>query len=114
MITFNKTTIKSSKYLKVSLLLILDEVPIVLHELNEAAIKYLAREMPEKALILLQKANGIINVVSLQSTSLDSMLGFYIYHNMAACYQKMSTLEECALSLHQCLLFMGDYSSLSD
>jgi len=31
----------------------LDEVPIVLNELNDSAIKYLSRDQHEKALILL-------------------------------------------------------------
>ncbi len=33
---------------------------------------------------------------------------------MGACYQRMSSLEECALSLEDCLKNIGDYSSLKD
>jgi len=43
-----------------------DEVPIVLNELNDSSIRYMNRDQFEKALILLQKAQGIINVVSLE------------------------------------------------
>ncbi len=48
-----------------------DEVPIVLNELNDSAIKYMQKEQYEKALILLQKAHGIINVVSLDKCKRD-------------------------------------------
>ena len=34
----------------------LDEIPVVLHELNDSALNYIAREQYDKSLILLQKA----------------------------------------------------------
>ena len=91
-----------------------DEVPIVLNELNDSAIRYIAREQYEKALILLQKAHGIINVVSLDKCARDKYFAFVVFHNMAACYQRMSSLEDCAVALEDALRNIGDYSSLSD
>lgn len=71
-----------------------DEVPIVLNDLNDSALKYISREQYEIALVLFQKAHGIINVISLDHCRRDQHLGFIIFHNMAACYQRMNSLEE--------------------
>lgn len=72
------------------------------------------REQHEKSLILLQKAHGIINVVSLDKCKRDKYFAFVIFHNMAACFQRMSSLEECAVALEDCLKNIGDYSSLNE
>ena len=58
----------------------------MLNELNDAAIKYMNKDMYDKAVVLLQKANGIINVVSIDHTIQDQLMGFIVFHNMAACY----------------------------
>jgi len=39
-----------------------EEIPIVLYELMDAAFNYIQRESYEKALILLQKAEGVLDV----------------------------------------------------
>jgi hypothetical protein len=70
------------------------EVPIFLNDLNDSALKYISREQYEIALVLFQKAHGIINVISLDHCRRDQHLGFIIFHNMAACYQRMNSLEE--------------------
>lgn len=71
-----------------------DEVPIVLNELNDTGRRHYDREQYEKALILFQKAHGIINVISLDHCRRDQHTAFVIFHNMAACYQRMNSLEE--------------------
>lgn len=40
----------------------LDEVPIILHELNDSAIHFISRDQYERALTLLQKAQTLIDV----------------------------------------------------
>ncbi|CAI2372323.1 unnamed protein product [Moneuplotes crassus] len=91
-----------------------DEVPIVLNDLNDSAIKYISREQYEIALVLFQKAHGIINVISLDHCRRDQQMAFLVFHNMAACYQRMNSLEECAASVENCLRLLGDYSSLKN
>ncbi len=65
-------------------------------------------------MILLQKAQGIINVVSLEKCKRDKLFAFVVYHNMAACYQRLSSLDECALSLDDALKSLGNYSNLTE
>ena len=65
-------------------------------------------------MILLQKAHGIINVVSLEKCKRDKYFAFVVYHNMAACFQRMSSLDECAESLMTSLDNIGDYKNLSE
>lgn len=40
-----------------------DEIPLVLMELNESALNYINRDQFENALILLQKAHGVLEVL---------------------------------------------------
>lgn len=40
----------------------IDEVPIILHELNDSAIHFISRDQYERALSLLQKAQTLIDV----------------------------------------------------
>ena len=87
--TFNK---HYNKELRVSK----DEIPIVLGELNDSAIQFIKREQWEKALNLLQKAYGIMDVVDFQLCRRDKLNLFVLFHNMALCYQKLQMLEECA------------------
>jgi hypothetical protein len=42
-----------------------DEIPMVLIELNESALAYINREQFDNALLLLQKAHGVLDVVDL-------------------------------------------------
>jgi len=64
----------------------LDEIPIVLLELNESALAYITREQYEKALLLLQKAHGVLDVVDLSGSKRDSMIAIELFLNMALCY----------------------------
>jgi hypothetical protein len=63
-----------------------DEIPLVLLELNESALAFITREQYEKALLLLQKAHGVLDVVDLQSSRRDQMIALEIFLNMALCY----------------------------
>ena len=68
----------------------------MLGELNDSAIQFIKREQYEKALNLLQKAYGIMDVVDFNNCRRDRFNLFILFHNMALCYQKMQMLEECA------------------
>lgn len=92
------------KYFSKELDLEEDEVPIVLHELNDSALNYIARESYDKALVLLQKAQAIIEQLNLEKSRADKFLMLTILHNMAMCYQKIGALEECSLYLEGCLM----------
>jgi hypothetical protein len=50
-------------HISILLSLILDEVPIILHELNDSAIHFISRDQYERALSLLQKAQTLIDVM---------------------------------------------------
>ena len=92
--TFNK---HYNKELRVSK----DEIPIVLQELNDNAIQFIKREQYDKALNLLQKAYGIMDVIDFNVCRRDRFHIFILFHNMALCYQKMQMLEECASCIEQ-------------
>ena len=59
---------------------------MVLCELNESALAYLQREQFENALLLLQKAHGVLDVVDLSSCKKDAFIALQLFHNMAMCY----------------------------
>ena len=71
--SFNKHYNKELKVSegKIILLKFLDEIPIVLMELNESALAYISRDQYEKALLLLQKAHGVLDVVDLTNSRRD-------------------------------------------
>ena len=76
-----------------------DEIPIILAELTDAAYNFIQRENYEKALILLQKTEGVLEVVSLEGCSRDKYVSFITYNNMSMCFQKLGMLEECIFYL---------------
>mmetsp|Transcript_20656 Transcript_20656/g.31514 ORF Transcript_20656/g.31514 Transcript_20656/m.31514 type:complete len:175 (+) Transcript_20656:20-544(+) len=63
-----------------------DEIPMVLCELNESALAYLNREQFENALLLLQKAHGVLDAVDLSASKRDQYIALQLFHNMAMCY----------------------------
>ena len=88
---------------------------MVLCELNESALAYLNREQFDNALLLLQKAHGVLDVVDLTGCKRDQNIALQLFHNMAMCYQKQGQLEECALCLETTLDHLGsDYTSLKN
>lgn len=93
-----------------------DEIPLVLLELNESALIYLQKEQYENALLLLQKAHGVLDVVDTTKSQRDSYIALQVFYNMAMCYQKLGQLQECALCLETCLeqLCYKQYQSLRD
>ena len=80
-----------------------DEIPIVMAELNDSAYRFIKREQYERALNLLQKAYGIMDVIDFKACRRDKFHLFVMFHNMALCYQKMQMLEECASCIDQAL-----------
>jgi tetratricopeptide (TPR) repeat protein len=67
------------------------------------------RDQFEKALVLLQKTEGVLEVVNLETSSRDKYIAFITYNNIAMCFQKLSMLDECTQYLKQCLeMFKND------
>lgn len=95
------------------------QIPIILAELTDAAYNFIQREQYEKSLVLLQKTEGVLEVVNLDTSARDKYVKFITCNNMAMCFQKLSMLDECTTYLKQCLemfknpLFMDDHSLAS-
>jgi len=53
--------------------------------------------------VLLQKTEGVLEVVNLETSSRDKIIAFITSNNMAMCFQKLSMLDECTTYLKQCL-----------
>ena len=68
------------------LLLDEDEVPIVLYELHENSLLYMDWEEWDKALILLNKAQSIVEQLNLDNYRKDRMIIIIIFHNTAVCH----------------------------
>jgi hypothetical protein len=49
---------------------------MVLCELNESAMAYLSRDQFDNALLLLQKAHGVLDVVDLSGSRRDQFIAF--------------------------------------
>ena len=64
----------------------LDQVPVVIYELNESAINFISQESFEKALILLQKAQTMLEQISAAKNQHDKFVFLLTMHNMALCY----------------------------
>jgi len=61
----------------------MNEVPVVLFELHENSLHYMDREEWERALILLQKAQVLIEQMSLENFKKDRLIIVIIFHNTA-------------------------------
>lgn len=77
----------------------IEEVPMVLFELHENALFYIEREEWDKALVLLQKAQIIIEQANVEKFKKDRLIIIIIFHNTALCYQMLGALEDSALFL---------------
>ncbi len=53
---------------------LIDEIPLVLLELNESALLFIQKEQFENALLLLQKAHGVLDVVDISRSRRDQMI----------------------------------------
>lgn len=82
----------------------MNEVPVVLFELHENSLLYMDREEWERALILLQKAQVLIEQMSLENFKKDRLIIVIIFHNTALWHQMMGSLEEAAVFLETAVL----------
>lgn len=82
----------------------MNEVPVVLFELHENSLLYMDREEWERALILLQKAQVLIEQMNLESFKKDRLIIVIVYHNTALCHQMMGSLEEASVFLETAVL----------
>lgn len=82
----------------------MNEVPVVLFELHENSLLYMDREEWERGLILLQKAQVLIEQMSLENFKKDRLIIVIIFHNTALCHQMMGSLEEAAVFLETAVL----------
>ena len=60
--------------LSLTLVNVVDEIPLVLLELNESALIYIQKEQFDNALLLLQKAHGVLDVVDLSRCPRDEFI----------------------------------------
>lgn len=65
----------------------------------------LNKEHYDKALTLLQKSHGILEVMNLEQNKRDKNMALITFQNMAMCYQRQNMLEECAACLTSCLKY---------
>lgn len=63
-----------------------DQVPVVINELNESAMNFISQEQYEKALILLQKAQTMLDQIQADKIPCDQFIFLLTLHNMAMCY----------------------------
>lgn len=80
------------------------EVPAVLFELHENSLLYMDREEYDRALILLQKAQIIIEQINIENYKKDRLIIVIIFHNTALCHQMLGSLEEAAIFLETAVL----------
>ena len=65
-----------------------DEIPLLLLELTDIAFKFIKKDSFEKAYVLLQKTESVLEVVNLDHSKRDKYFAYITYHNMAMCFQK--------------------------
>ena len=78
-----------------------DEIPLLLLELTDIAYKFIKKDQYEKAYVLLQKTESVLEVVNLEHSKRDKYFAYITYHNMAMCFQKLGMLEECIIYLKE-------------
>jgi hypothetical protein len=83
-----------------------DEIPTLLSELTDIAFNFIKKEKFEKAYVLLQKTESILEVVNLSLSRRDRYYAFITYHNMAMCFQQLGMLEECSIYLTECITIL--------
>ena len=57
--------------------------------MNESALAYIQKDQFDNALLLLQKAHGVLDVVDLTRAKRDKFIALQVFYNMAMCYQKL-------------------------
>lgn len=78
-----------------------DEIPLLLLELTDIAYKFIKKDQFEKAYVLLQKTESVLEVVNLDHSKRDRYFAYITYLNMAMCFQKLGMLEECIIYLKE-------------
>jgi tetratricopeptide (TPR) repeat protein len=66
-------------------------------------LAFIHREQYDRALTLLQKSHGLLDVVELSLCKRDQLIVVEFFYNMGLCYQKLSLLDKCAACLETCL-----------
>jgi hypothetical protein len=74
--------------------------------LTDIAYNFIKKEKFEKAYVLLQKTESILEVVNLSLSRRDRYYAFITYHNMAMCFQQLGMLEECSIYLKESISIM--------
>ncbi len=83
-------------------------------ELHENSLLYMDREEWERALILLQKAQVLIEQTNLENFKKDRLIIVIIFHNTALCHQVLGSLDEAALFLETAVLNLEILSLMPD
>jgi hypothetical protein len=80
-----------------------DEIPLLLLELTDIAFKFIKKDQYEKAYVLLQKTESVLEVVNLEHSKRDRYFAFITFLNMAMCFQKLGMLDECIIYIRESL-----------
>lgn len=90
------------------------EVPVVLFELHENSLLYMDSEEWDRALLLLQKAQTLIEHLNIENFKRDRLIIVIIFHNTALCHQMLGSLEEAAIFLETAVLNLEILSLLPE
>lgn len=90
------------------------EVPVVLFELHENSLLYMDSEEWDRALMLLQKAQSLIEQLNIENFKRDRLIIVIIFHNTALCHQMLGSLEEAAIFLETAVLNLEILSLLPE
>ena len=90
------------------------EVPVVLFELHENSLLYMDSEEWDKALMLLQKAQALIEQLNIENFKRDRLIIVIIFHNTALWHQMLGNLEEAAIFLETAVLNLEILSLLPE
>ena len=91
-----------------------DEIPLLLLELTDIAYKFIKKDQWEKAYVLLQKTESVLEVVNLDHSKRDRYFAYITYHNMAMCFQKLGMLEECIIYLKETIQVLEKQAFFKD
>lgn len=92
----------------------INEVPVVLFELHENSLLYMDSEEWDRALMLLQKAQTLIEQLNIENFKRDRLIIVIIFHNTALCHQMLGSLEEAAIFLETAVLNLEILSLLPE
>lgn len=92
----------------------MSEVPVVLFELHENSLLYMDSEEWDRALMLLQKAQALIEQLNIESFKRDRLIVVIIFHNTALCHQMLGSLDEAAIFLETAVLNLEILSLLPE